>query len=81
MTMTSTTKDQPHLESSGNKAQALECGDGGQGVGPQETEMTAAVYDFDKYEMMSTSCQMRQLLSQKQDTPKGSSASEDGDEH
>ena len=33
-------------------------------------------YDFSKYEMMSTSHQIQDLLSKKLDTPKGSSGSE-----
>ena len=35
-----------------------------------------APYDFDKYEMMSTSHQIQDLLSKKLDTPKGSSDSQ-----
>lgn len=38
--------------------------------------MLMAPYDFDKYEMMSTSHQIQDLLSKKLDTPKGSSASD-----
>ena len=44
----------------------------------KKSKVEITPYDFDKYEMMSTSNQMQHLLSQKQDTPKGSSASEDG---
>lgn len=38
--------------------------------------MLTAPYDFDKYEMMSTSHQIQDLLSKKLDTPKGSSDSQ-----
>ena len=42
----------------------------------KRADMLMAPYDFDKYEMMSTSHQIQDLLSKKLDTPKGSSASE-----
>ena len=35
-----------------------------------------AIYDFDRYEMMSTTNQIQDLLSKKLDTPKGSSGSD-----